>query len=139
MPETSPDPLHEETVGSERIYEGQIVNLRRDTVRMPDGHEATREVVEHPGAVVVLQVKDQAEGFGVDEAEITLRKYTPPGPDGAAPPRQARFMMVGISSTNDGSTGPSTFNVTSGANTTRSSSSVGAAAGSCSSPVAGPC
>ena len=59
MPEISPDPLHEETVGSERIYEGQIVNLRRDTVRMPEGHEATREVVEHPGAVVVLAYDDE--------------------------------------------------------------------------------
>ena len=60
MPEsTSPDPLHEATVGSERIYEGHLINLRRDTVRMPEGHEATREVVEHPGAVVVLAYDDE--------------------------------------------------------------------------------
>ena len=55
MPESTPsDPLHEATVGSERIYEGRLINLRGDTVRMPEGHETTREVVEHRGAVVVL-------------------------------------------------------------------------------------
>lgn len=39
---------------SERIYEGKILNLRRDWVRLPDGSEASREVVEHPGAVAIV-------------------------------------------------------------------------------------
>lgn len=52
------DPLHEETIGTERLYDGHIVNLRRDTVRLGDGHEAMREVVEHGQAVVVLAIDD---------------------------------------------------------------------------------
>lgn len=39
---------------SETLFEGKVVSLRRDTVRMPDGVLAVREVVEHPGAVAVL-------------------------------------------------------------------------------------
>ena len=48
--------LKEIYISTERIYEGKIVNLRRDMVRLPNGKEASREVVEHPGAVAVVPV-----------------------------------------------------------------------------------
>lgn len=54
MTEKLPDNLTEIFVASERIYEGKIINLRRDLVRLPNGREASREVVEHPGAVAVV-------------------------------------------------------------------------------------
>ncbi len=38
------------------IYQGRIVNLRVDRVRLPGGRETSREVVEHRGAVVILAV-----------------------------------------------------------------------------------
>lgn len=41
-------------VCSEELARGTIVSIRRDTVRMPDGDEADREIVEHPGAVAVV-------------------------------------------------------------------------------------
>jgi ADP-ribose pyrophosphatase len=48
--------LKETFVSTTRLYEGKIINLRRDTVRLPNGKDATREVVEHPGAVAVVPV-----------------------------------------------------------------------------------
>jgi len=48
--------LKETFLSTEQIYAGKIVNLRRDTVRLPNGKEASREVVEHPGAVAVVPV-----------------------------------------------------------------------------------
>lgn len=48
------DPLYEEPTASERLYDGHIVNLRRDTLRLRNGRRVTREVVEHGPAVVVL-------------------------------------------------------------------------------------
>lgn len=54
----------ERLVRSERLYEGRIVNLRRDTVtveRRSGPVEATREVVEHSHAVVIVPVTDQGE------------------------------------------------------------------------------
>jgi ADP-ribose pyrophosphatase len=48
----------EETTGSERIYEGRIINLRVDTVRLPSGRESKREVIEHKGAVCIVPVLD---------------------------------------------------------------------------------
>jgi ADP-ribose pyrophosphatase len=50
------DHLKETFLRTERIYEGKIINLRRDMVRLPNGKEASREVVEHPGAVAVVAV-----------------------------------------------------------------------------------
>jgi ADP-ribose pyrophosphatase len=40
-------------VDSKRIYEGDIVNFRVDTVKLDDGKVTTREVVEHTGGVVI--------------------------------------------------------------------------------------
>ena len=48
--------LYEEGIKSEVLFEGKIITLRRDTVRLPNGNEATREVVEHPGGVAVVAV-----------------------------------------------------------------------------------
>lgn len=50
--------LEEKTLESKRIYDGRIVNLRVDTVELPDGRHATREVVEHKGAVAVVPLLD---------------------------------------------------------------------------------
>lgn len=44
----------ETTVASRRGYDGTLVRVRVDTVRLPGGRERTREVVEHPGAAAVL-------------------------------------------------------------------------------------
>lgn len=48
-----------ELVGSETVYRGDIIALRRDEVRMPGGGTAVREVVEHFGAVAVAAVDDE--------------------------------------------------------------------------------
>ena len=39
---------------SKIIYEGRVVKLRLDRIIEPGGVEATREIVAHPGSVVVL-------------------------------------------------------------------------------------
>ena len=46
----------EDPIGSRRIYEGRIINLRIDSVRMPDGRIREREIVEHRGAVAIVAV-----------------------------------------------------------------------------------
>jgi 8-oxo-dGTP pyrophosphatase MutT (NUDIX family) len=43
-----------ERTGSETIYEGGFITVRRDTYRHEDGDEVQREVVAHPGAVGVV-------------------------------------------------------------------------------------
>ena len=51
--------LTEITITSTRIYEGRIINLRVDTVRLPNGREGRREVIEHSGAVAVVPMRDR--------------------------------------------------------------------------------
>jgi len=46
----------EPTTETRRIHEGRIINLREDTVQMPSGRLAKREIVEHRGAVCVVPV-----------------------------------------------------------------------------------
>jgi ADP-ribose pyrophosphatase len=47
-----------ETTASELVYEGRILALRVDHVVMPGGKTATREVVEHFGAVAIAALDD---------------------------------------------------------------------------------
>ena len=46
--------MKEQTIGSGRPFEGKLISVRVDTVRLPSGRTATREIVEHPGAVGIL-------------------------------------------------------------------------------------
>ena len=48
----------EVTLSSERIYEGRVIHLRVDTVRLPDGGLTRREIIEHRGAVALVAVDE---------------------------------------------------------------------------------
>lgn len=53
--------LREVPVSSESIFKGVILNVKKDSVRLPNGHLSTREVIRHVGAVCVVPVTDQEE------------------------------------------------------------------------------
>jgi ADP-ribose pyrophosphatase len=46
--------MPERTVSSRRAFSGRLLSLRVDEVELESGRRATREVVEHPGAVAIL-------------------------------------------------------------------------------------
>ena len=48
--------LTEKKLKSEQLYDGKIVKLFRDTVELPNGKTALREVVRHPGGVIILPI-----------------------------------------------------------------------------------
>src|SRR3989344_161075 len=48
--------LIEHTLNSQRVYEGSFIRVQRDEVRLPDGKQAVREYVLHPGAVMIVAV-----------------------------------------------------------------------------------
>ncbi len=50
----------EKIISTEFVFRGRAVNLRVDTVEMPDGRRTTREIVEHPDCVAIVPV--DAEG-----------------------------------------------------------------------------
>jgi len=46
--------LLETKLGSEEVFKGKLLHVMRDTVRLPDGNTATREYIDHPGAVMIV-------------------------------------------------------------------------------------
>ena len=54
MEQTDPEP----TIESKDIYQGRIVKLRVDTVKLPSGRTTTREIVEHEDAVCVVPIDE---------------------------------------------------------------------------------
>jgi len=51
--------LAETQTGSEEIFDGIILHVVRDDVRLPDGSASKREVIRHIGAVCVIPVTDE--------------------------------------------------------------------------------
>jgi len=49
----------EERIGGEVLFEGRMLRVERDMVRLPNGLETSREVVRHPGAVGIIALQDQ--------------------------------------------------------------------------------
>ncbi|HEX8012226.1 MAG TPA: NUDIX hydrolase [Casimicrobiaceae bacterium] len=50
------DSLLETRVDGEVVFKGKLLDVRRDTVRLPDGRLSTREYIVHPGAVLIVPV-----------------------------------------------------------------------------------
>ena len=46
--------LIEKKISSEAIFDGVLLHVKRDTVKLPNGKEATREWIKHPGASSVI-------------------------------------------------------------------------------------
>ncbi len=53
--------VEEKTISNERIYDGVILNLRRDKVTVKGGKTSYREIVEHPGGVVIAAVTPEGK------------------------------------------------------------------------------
>ena len=61
----------ETTASSKLVYEGGLLKIRRDEVKLPDGGNAWREYVVHPGAVMILAFVD-------DETVLLERQFRYP-------------------------------------------------------------
>jgi ADP-ribose diphosphatase len=58
MDDANRDPLKETALSSEVVFSGIFLHVCRDKVECPDGREAIREYLRHPGAVVIIPVLD---------------------------------------------------------------------------------
>ena len=76
-------------VRSERIYDGEVVDLRVSYYRRAGGAEVRREVLDHPGAVVMVPVEDDhvllvrqpREAIQERTLELPAGKLDAPGED----------------------------------------------------------
>jgi len=63
--------ITETLIRSDSVYDGSFLKVKRDTVRLPNGREGTREYIVHPGAVVVMALLDP-------DRVIMVRQYRYP-------------------------------------------------------------
>lgn len=66
--------LTEKTIGSEKIFDGRVIRVRRDTVELPNKHTSTREVVEHPGGVAIVPIDNDGNVHMVRQYRYPLRR-----------------------------------------------------------------
>ncbi len=64
-----------EVVRHEEIYRGKVVSLHVDTIRLPTGATAIREVVHHPGGVVAVPVLDDGRLVLIRQFRYPLQRY----------------------------------------------------------------
>jgi len=50
--------LTEHFIAGECVYDGVLLKVQRDVVRLPDGSQGTREYIRHPGAVAIVPLFD---------------------------------------------------------------------------------
>jgi ADP-ribose diphosphatase len=68
------DPPLDETLDSERGFDGVHVHVRVDRVRLPSGRIATREVVEHPGSVAIVAVTRERQVLLLRQSHHTIQR-----------------------------------------------------------------
>ena len=65
--------FEEKTLKSEYVYNGKVLDIKRDEVLISNGHKSVREVVEHSGGVVILAVQND-EVLTVEQFRYPLKK-----------------------------------------------------------------
>ena len=53
--------LEEKKLSSKKIFQGKLINLFLDHVKLPNGETSTREWVDHPGAVCIIPILPSGE------------------------------------------------------------------------------
>ena len=65
----------ETTLSSKPVYEGRLLTVREDEVRLPDGKQARREYIEHPGAVIIIAELDDGQLVIERQYRYALRRH----------------------------------------------------------------
>lgn len=76
----------ERTIRTEPVFRGRLIDLNVDTVELPDGKTATREIVRHPGAAAVLALTEDDKLIVVEQYRAALGKMQAEIPAGKLEP-----------------------------------------------------
>ncbi len=81
--------LIESEIESESVFDGALLKVRKDRVRLPNGKESLREYIVHPGAVVVLAFLDNGKLLFERQFRYPLRRVFLELPAGKIDPGEA--------------------------------------------------
>lgn len=68
------DDLTETQLSSRSVYRGGLLHVKEDRVALPDGRQATREYIVHPGAVVVVPLLNNGDVIMERQFRYPLRR-----------------------------------------------------------------
>lgn len=80
--------LMEHTLSTEQVFDGQLLKVHRDAVRLADGHESVREWIAHPGAVVIIAPLDNGKLLFERQFRYPLRQVFLELPAGKIDPQE---------------------------------------------------
>ena len=86
--------LTEKTIDSREIFKGRIIRVRLDTVRLPNGKEGIREVVEHPGGVAILAIDSEDRVLLVRQYRYPFERVMTEVPAGKREPGEPPFITA---------------------------------------------
>ncbi len=86
LPGHAPDLPHEERIDSRRAFDGRLLHVRVDDVRLPSGRESVREIVEHPGSAVIVPVTTDGHVLMIRQYRYATGEYLLELPAGLVDP-----------------------------------------------------
>ncbi len=66
--------FEEKTIHSQEIFNGKIIKLQVDEVKLPNGKMAKREIVKHPGAVGIIPITSDGKILMVEQFRKPLER-----------------------------------------------------------------
>ena len=82
------DHLKEVPLASATLHRGKFLTLKQDIVRLPDGKQAGREYVEHPGAVMMIPLFDDGTVLVERQFRYAVREVMLEFPAGKLDPQE---------------------------------------------------
>lgn len=75
-----------QVLSSTPVYQGRVVSLKVDEISLSHGRKTTREVVDHPGAVVIVAIDDDRQVYLVRQYRHAIRRMLLELPAGTLEP-----------------------------------------------------
>ncbi len=94
LPELQPVHLREDCLDSATVYQGHFLHAVRDTVRLPDGSQAVREYIRHPGAVMIIPLLDDGRVVVERQYRYPLQRALIEFPAGKIDPGEDRLLCA---------------------------------------------
>ena len=88
MKPADPPDFTETTINSRTAFQGKLLHVLLDTVRLPDGTETVREYIRHPGACMIIAFLDERTLLLERQFRYPLRRHFIELPAGKMEPNE---------------------------------------------------
>ena len=78
--------FEEKVLSTENIFDGKVIKVDKETVELPNGKKAFREIVRHHGAVALIPITDDDKIVMIKQWREPMRKVTLEIPAGKIEP-----------------------------------------------------